>query len=134
MQLPTLVPEAFFYSFLANFATQTASFIFLLARSAESREKKPLVRTVGILAFMPSAFDCCFCLEDIFNCSTSHITGWIKYLWGCDWLKENDSFDSCQVVSQHETEILNNLGQRLSFLSFSRLGTSFSTSSHKFSK
>ena len=28
----TLVPEAFFYSLLANFATRTASFIFLLAR------------------------------------------------------------------------------------------------------
>ena len=26
----TLVPEAFFYSFLANFATRTASFIFFL--------------------------------------------------------------------------------------------------------
>ena len=36
----TLVPEAFFYSLLANFATLTASFFFLLARSAESREKK----------------------------------------------------------------------------------------------
>ena len=39
----TQVPEAFFYSFLANFATRTASFIlvfFLLARSAESQEKK----------------------------------------------------------------------------------------------
>ena len=36
----TLVPEAFFYSLLTNFATQTASYIFLLARSAESREKK----------------------------------------------------------------------------------------------
>ena len=37
----TLVPEAFFYSFLANFATRTASFIFFVsARNAESREKK----------------------------------------------------------------------------------------------
>ena len=36
----TLVSEAFFYSFLANFATWTASFISLLARSAESQEKK----------------------------------------------------------------------------------------------
>ena len=38
----TLRPEIFFYSFLANFATRTASFIFLLPRSAESREKKAL--------------------------------------------------------------------------------------------
>ena len=37
----TLVPEAFFYSLLANFATRTASYIFFfLVRSAESREKK----------------------------------------------------------------------------------------------
>ena len=37
----TLVPEAFFYSLLANFATRTASFIFFLSSvSAESREKK----------------------------------------------------------------------------------------------
>ena len=37
----TLVPEAFCYSLLANFATRIASYIFfLLARSAESREKK----------------------------------------------------------------------------------------------
>ena len=34
----TLVPEAFFYSLLANFATRTASFIcfFLLARSGSA--------------------------------------------------------------------------------------------------
>ena len=34
------VVEAFFYSFLANFATRTPSFIFLLTRSA-SRRKFP---------------------------------------------------------------------------------------------
>ena len=39
MAIP-MVPEAFFYSLFANFATRTTSFIFLLARSAESREKK----------------------------------------------------------------------------------------------
>ena len=46
--------------------------------------------------------------------------GWIKYLWGCDWSKENDIFDSCQVLSQHESEIRSNLDQRLSFLSARR--------------
>ena len=46
--------------------------------------------------------------------------GWIKYLWGCDWSKENDIFDSCQVLSQHESEILNDLDQRLSFLGSQR--------------
>ena len=35
--------------------------------------------------------------------------GWIKYLWGCDWSKENDIFDSCEVLSQHESEILYDL-------------------------
>ena len=34
---PTLVPEAFFYSLLASFATRTASFIYLFF-GAESRE------------------------------------------------------------------------------------------------
>ena len=41
----------------------------------------------------------------------------MKYLWGCNWSKENDTFDSCQVLSQHESEILNDLDERLSFLS-----------------
>ena len=42
--------------------------------------------------------------------------GWIKYLWGCYWSKEIYIFDSCQVLSQHESEILNDLDERLSFL------------------
>ena len=29
---------------------------------------------------------------------------WNKYLWECDWSKENDIFDRCQVLSQHESE------------------------------
>ena len=33
----------------------------------------------------------------------------------CDWSKENDIFDSCQVLSQHESEILNGRDQRPSF-------------------
>ena len=42
-----------------------------------AEKRKPLVKTVGILTFMPSAFDRRFWLEDIFNCSTSHMIGWI---------------------------------------------------------
>ena len=42
---------------------------------------------------------------------------WIRYLWGFYWSKENDILDSCQVLSRHESEILNDLDQRLSFLS-----------------
>ena len=34
------VPGAFFYAFLANFVMRTTSIIFLLARNAESQEKK----------------------------------------------------------------------------------------------
>ena len=34
---------------------------------------------------MPSAFDRRFWLEDIFNCSMSHMIGWIKFLWGWEW-------------------------------------------------
>ena len=81
----TLVPEAFFYSLLANFATRTASFIFYFCcwhEALRAAKRKPLVETVGNLTFMPSAFDRRFWLEDIFNCSTSHMIGWIKYLWG----------------------------------------------------
>ena len=49
------------------------------------RKRKPLVATVGNLTFMPLAFDHRFWLEDIFNCSMSHMIGWIKYLWGWEW-------------------------------------------------
>ena len=52
---------------------------------------------------------------------------WIKYLWGCDWSKEKDIFDSYQVLSQHESEILNNLDQRLSFLSAQCFDQSFTS-------
>ena len=53
--------------------------------------------------------------------------GWIKYLWGCDWSKENNVFDSSQVLSQHESEILNDLDQRLSFLSARRFNQPFAS-------
>ena len=43
--------------------------------------------------------------------------GRIKYLWGCDRSNEKDIFDSCQVLSQHESEIVNDLDQKFSFLS-----------------
>ena len=67
----TLVPEAFFHPFLANFATWTTSFSFFYWHEGLRAEKrKPLVKTFGILTFMPSAFDRHFWLEDIFNCST----------------------------------------------------------------
>ena len=85
-QMTTLVPEAFFYSLLANFATRTASYIFFYWHEALRAEKrKPVVATVGNLTFMPSAFDRRFWLEDIFTCSMSHIIGWIEYLWGWEW-------------------------------------------------
>ena len=46
-----------------------------------SREKRKLLfKPVGILTFMPSVLDRRFWLEYIFNCSTSHVIGWIKYL------------------------------------------------------
>ena len=90
-------------------------FLFYWHEALRTEKRKPLVKTVGILTFIPSAFDRRVWLEDIFNCSTSHMIGWIKYLLGCDWSKENDILDSCQVLSQHESEILHDLDQRLSF-------------------
>ena len=92
-----------------------------------AEKRKPLVKTVGILTFMPSALDRCFWLGDIFNCSTRHMIGWIKHLWGCDWSKENEIFDSCHVLSQHESDILNDLDQRLSFLSAQRFDQRFAS-------
>ena len=41
--------------------------------------------------------------------------------------KENDIFDSCQVLSQHESKILNDLDQRLSFLSARRFHQCFAS-------
>ena len=55
------------------------------------------------------------------------MTGLIKCLRGCDWSKENDIFDSCQVLSQHESEIFNDLDQRLSFLSARRFDQRFAS-------
>ena len=83
-QLSTLVPEAFLYSLLANFATRTASF-FYWHDALRAEKRKPLVATVGNLTSMPSAFDRRFWLEHIFNCSMRHMIGWIKYLWGWEW-------------------------------------------------
>ena len=57
------------------------------------------------------------------------MTGWIKYLWGCDWSKENDIFDSCQVLSSMNVRFSTILTR--GFL-FSRLGASISASRRKF--
>ena len=96
---------------------------FYWHKALRTEKRRPLVKTVGVLTFMPSAFDRRFWLEDIFNCSTSHLIRWIKYLWGCDRSNENDVLDSCQVLSRHESEILNDLDQRLSFLSARRFAS-----------
>ena len=53
VSLITLVPEAFFYSLWANFATR----IFYRQEALRAEKRKPLVATVGNLTFMPSAFD-----------------------------------------------------------------------------
>ena len=55
------------------------------------------------------------------------MTGWIKYLWGCDWSKEDDIFDNCQVLIQHESEIFNDLDERLCFLSARRFDQRFTS-------
>ena len=58
LSIYTLVPEAFLYSLLANFATRTASFnCFYWHEALRAEKRKPLVKTVGNLTFMPSAFD-----------------------------------------------------------------------------
>ena len=74
------------YSFGKSILRRQPLFNFFSWHKALRAEKrKPLVEAVGNLTFMPSAFDHCFWLEDIFNCSTSHMIGWIKYLWGWEW-------------------------------------------------
>ena len=110
-----LFPEALFYSFLANFATRTASFIFFYWQEAlRAKKRKPLVKTVGILTFMPSASERRLWLEDIFNCSTSHMIGWGLGMW---LVKRKWHLWQLSSAEQHESEILNHLDQRLSFLS-----------------
>ena len=49
------------------------------------------------------------------NCPTLPCQQIVNPILLCDWSKENDIFDSCQVLSQHESEILNGRDQRLSF-------------------
>ena len=58
---------------------------FYWHEALRAEKRKPLVATVGNLTFMPSAFDRRFWLADFFNCSMSHMIGWIKYLWGWEW-------------------------------------------------
>ena len=59
-------------------------YFFSWHEALRAEKRKPLVATVGNLTFMP-AFDRRFSLEDIFNCSMSHMIGWNKYLWGWEW-------------------------------------------------
>ena len=79
-------PRGFLLFFIGKFCDPNRFLNFLYWHEALRAEKrKPLVATVGNLTFMPSAFDCRFWLEDIFNGFMSHIIGWIKYLWGWEW-------------------------------------------------
>ena len=94
-------PRGFLLFFLGKFCDANRFFYLFRFywREVLSAEKRSLCsRLFGILTFTPSAFDRRFWLEDIFNCSTSHMIGWIKYLWRCDCSKENDIFDSFQVL------------------------------------
>ena len=109
----TLVPE-----FLGKFcdANRFFYFFFIGTKRWEPRKESLWSRPLGSsLSYHQLLTGRRVWLEDIFNCSTSHMIGWIKYLLGCDWSKENDILDSCQVLSQHESEILHDLDQRLSF-------------------
>ena len=79
-------PRGFLLFFISKFCDANRFLYFFYWHEALRAEKiKPLVATVGNLTFMPSAFDRRFWLEDIFNCSMSHMIGWIKYLWGWEW-------------------------------------------------
>ena len=104
-------PRGFLLFFLGKFCDANCFFnLFHWHKVLRAEEKKPLA--IRILTFWPL-----FLIGGYFYCSVSHMIGWIKYLWGCDWSKEIDIFDNCQVLSQHESEILNDLDKRLSFLS-----------------
>ena len=72
--------------FLGKFCDASCFFnlFFYWHEAMRAEKRKPLVKTVGILTFMPSVFDSLFWLEDIFNCSTSHMVGWmwlVKRKW-----------------------------------------------------
>ena len=59
VNISTLVLERLFVLFVGKFAKRNASFIifFYWHEALRAEERKPLVKTVGILTFMPSAFD-----------------------------------------------------------------------------
>ena len=79
-------PSGFLLFFIGKFCDANRFLNFFYWHEALRAEKrKPLVATVGNLTFMPSAFDRRFWLEHIFNCSMSHMIGWIKYLWVWEW-------------------------------------------------
>ena len=81
-----------------------------------AEKRKPLVKTVGILTLMPSALDRRFWLEDILIALRVTWLDGLNIFGDAIGQKKIDIFDSCQVLSQHESEILNDLDQRLSFL------------------
>ena len=126
----TLVPEAFFYYLLANFATQTAFFIFFVDTKRWERWK-PLVKIVENLTFMMAQHLTAvkdfihFWLitkEDIFNPS-NHITRRA--------IKNILQSETTVKSWWHESEVPNvSLDQRLSFPYW--LGTSISASRRKF--
>ena len=60
-----------------------------MARSAESWEKKTSDQDRWDSHSHAISFGPLFLIRGYFNCSTSHMIGWIKYLWGCYWSKEN---------------------------------------------
>ena len=79
-------PRGFLLFFIGKFCDANRFlYCFHWHEALRAEKRKPLVATVRNLIFMPSAFDRRFWLEDIFNCSTSHMIGWIKYLWGWEW-------------------------------------------------
>ena len=78
--------RGFLLFFISKFCDANRFLYFFYWHGALRAEKrKPLVATAGNLTFMPLAFDRRFWLKDIFNCSMSHMIGWIKYLWGWEW-------------------------------------------------
>ena len=65
---------------------------------------------------MPSALDRCFWLEGILIALRVTWLDGLNIFGDAIGQKKIYIFDSCQVLSQHESEILNDLDERLSFL------------------
>ena len=102
---------------------------FYWHETLKAKKRKPLVKTIGILTFMSSAFDRHFWLEDIFDCSMSLMIGWINIFGDVIGQKKMTSLTAVKCWASMKVRFSTILTR--GFL-FSQLGTSIIASCCKF--